>query len=89
MADVIREKDVERLVGLAKKLINEDRYSPIEIIKNVRLETNCSLAEAKESYVLAANNESLGQYQERIILPLIEELEEYEKQNDAEQDSED
>ena len=84
MADVIREEDVDRLFGLAKKLLNEDRYSPIEIIKNVRLEQNCSLAEAKEAYTLAANNESLGQHQERLIEPLLEELEEYEKQNGIE-----
>lgn len=84
MACIIREENLERFVGLAKQLIDECRYSPIEIIKNVRLETGCSLAEAKESYVLAANGESLGQYQERVILPLIEELEEYERQNGAE-----
>jgi hypothetical protein len=84
MADVIQEKDVDRLVGLAKKLIDGDKHSPIEIIKNVRLSGNCSLAEAKEAYVLAANNESLGQYQDRIIVPLIEELEEYEKQDGGE-----
>ena len=84
MADVIREEDVDRLVGLAKKLLNEDRYSPIEIIKNVRLEQNCSLAEAKEAYTLAKNNESLWQYQERLIQPFLEELEEYEKQNGTE-----
>ena len=81
MADVIREEDVDKLVAYAKKLIDENRYSPIEIIKNIRLKENCSLSEAKEAYVLAANNESLGQYQERIIAPLLEELEELEKEN--------
>ncbi len=35
MADVIREEDIERFVGLAKKLIDKNRYSPIEIIKNM------------------------------------------------------
>lgn len=84
MADVIRKEDVDNLVGYAQKLIDENQFSPIEIIKNVRLKKNCSLAEAKEAYVLAANNESLGQYQERIIAPLLEELEEFEKENDIE-----
>ncbi len=84
MADVIREEDVDRFVSLAKKLINEDRYSPIEIIKSIRLTTNCSLAEAKEAYVMAGNNESLGQYQERVILPLLEELDEFEKKGGVE-----
>ena len=79
MADVIRQEDIERLVSSAKRLIENGNYSPIEIIKKVRIDQNCSLAEAKEAYCLAANNESLGQYQERVILPLIEELDEIEK----------
>lgn len=83
MTDVIKEEDLEKFIGLAKKLVEKDCFNPIEIIKNVRLETGCTLAEAKEAYVLAANNETLGQYQERVILPLIEELEEYEKQYDS------
>ncbi len=84
MADVIREEDVDKLVGYAQTLIDENQYGPIEIIKNVRLKKKCSLAEAKEAYVLAANNESLGQYQERIIAPLLKGLEEFEKENDIE-----
>jgi ribosomal protein L7/L12 len=84
MADVIKEEDLERFVSIARQLIGEARGSPIEIIKSIRLEAGCSLAEAKESYVLAANNESLCEYQERIIAPLIEELEEYERQNSTE-----
>ena len=81
MANVIKEEDLEKFVDLARLLIGETSRSPIEIIKDIRLVTGCSLAEAKESYVLASNNESLGEYQERVIVPLIEELEEYEKQN--------
>jgi len=84
MADVIRKENIEKMVSLAQKLIGENRYSPIEIIKNVRLKENCSLAEAKEAYVLAANNETLGQYQERIIAPLLEELAKFEKENGIE-----
>ena len=48
----------------------------------IKLNENCSLAEAKEAYSLAANNESLGQYQETVIVPLIEVLDEFEKQED-------
>jgi hypothetical protein len=33
MVDVIREEDIEILVSCAQKLIDEKRYSPIDIIK--------------------------------------------------------
>ena len=84
MADIIKDSDIERLVTCAGRLISEDIHSPIQIIKDVIKIEKCSLAEAKEAYLLAANNESLGEYQERVILPLIEELEEEErhKEND-------
>ncbi|GAB4188832.1 MAG: hypothetical protein Tsb002_15390 [Wenzhouxiangellaceae bacterium] len=85
MADVIKEEDVARLVGSAINLINEERYSPIEIIKRVKHEESCSLSEAKEAYSIAKNNESLSEYQERVILPLLSELNEPEEQGNSDQ----
>ncbi len=82
MADVIGEENIDRLVSHAKKLFEENCYSPLEIIKSVRLEKNCSIAEAKEAYLLASNNESLGSYQEKVIVPLLNELEKYEARNE-------
>ena len=79
MATIIQDKDVKRFVSLAMNLIQESCYSPIEIIKQIRVKEACSLAEAKEAYTLANSNETLGEYQERVILPLINELEEFEK----------
>jgi len=78
MADVIHEKDIERLVSRAKLYVETDKYSPVEIMKLVMESEKCSLGEAKEAYTLASNNETLGEYQERVILPLIEDLEEEE-----------
>ncbi|MDK2594045.1 hypothetical protein [Pseudoalteromonas obscura] len=74
MADVIPEEDVGRLVGIAKKLIDENQFSPIEIIKYLRLEENCSLGQAKEVFVIAEHDETLGQYQKRVVAPLMEEF---------------
>ena len=82
MADIIQDSDIERLVSCANNFISEDINSPIQIIKKVMVSENCSLAEAKEAYLLAENNESLGEYQERVILPLIEEFEEHESLNE-------
>ena len=78
MADVIKEQDVERLVSRAKQYADTDKYSPVELMKLVMESEKCSLAEAKEAYTLVSRNETLGEYQERVILPLIEGLEEEE-----------
>lgn len=75
MADLIKDNDQQKFVGFAKELIEKGCLSPIQIIQQIRRETGCSIGEAKESYVLAANNETLGEYQERVILPLLEGLE--------------
>ena len=80
MADVIHAKDIDRLVSCAKKLANEEEHSAIQVIKKVISAENCSLAEAKEAYLLAVNNETLGEYQGRVILPFIEELEALERE---------
>lgn len=79
MADVIKECDIERLVSCAIRLIKQSQYSPIEIIKQVKEKEKCSLAEAKEAYLLTTKGETLGEYQESVILPLLRELEESEK----------
>ena len=82
MADVIKEADLERLVSCAKKFSDLEKYSPVQIIKEVMTQERCSLSEAKEAYTLASQNETLGQYQERVILPLMEELEKHDEFKD-------
>ena len=76
MADVIKPNDIDRLVLRATKLAGEGKYSAIQIIKKVIDVENFSLSEAKEAYLLAANNETLSEYQGQVFLPLFKELEE-------------
>jgi hypothetical protein len=75
MADVIKKRDIKRLLSRAKQLVNTNKYSAVETVKFLMESEQCSLGEAKEAYTLALNNETLGAYQERVILPQIEELE--------------
>ena len=81
MADVIKQQDLERLVSRAKHCIDTENYSSVETVKLIMESEQCSLGEAKEAYTLALNNETLGAYQARIILPQIEELEDGENQS--------
>ena len=70
MADVIKLWDIDRLVSCARELVNEDRYSAIQIIKLIRDKEKCGLTEAKEAYLLAAKNKTLGEHQEELFSSL-------------------
>jgi hypothetical protein len=53
-------------------LIDQNQYPPVKIVKQIVEDENCSLAEAKEAYILVTKNETLGEYQERVVLPILE-----------------